>query len=752
MYFENSTKFERMNRNISQLVIFFLIAIISFSVLGDVRVENKTIEHARSLSSQLKSQSEASGFARIAKEMGPIIDDARGAKMETSRLNILRELIESMRKYTQQRIKSMETGIQENEAALERLYRSQSWDDYNFAQAAFAYWRAWIDLELARRIHNASTKNNALLTALKGFRVASMQMFRPDLVYGGWLGIGYVEMESGHLDRARDIFLRLEEALALAPESPIREAVKLEVRLLNIRTGNVTAIPVNRQIDSSEAKMLRIEAFTLLDDARKTGNNAEGVAQRLNVLINSGRMDQSLLNEMMGYAQEIAAIGLGAWSDLAAAEFRLRHKDYNRAVQKFETFFKKVVLPRGLNIDNYRYRWAVANFKAKHYQSAVSILERLVRRKHLSIEINKAATKLLFAAASARESGTNSAVNRASLRAAAQRLVSKYPSDRDSDVARLVIAQTTSNTEDALNSLAKIKSNPKLRGDVERATYQITTAEFRRKLAQGKTRQAIAFARDGINVFKKLPEKDKTDAGNRAFFIQMRALVDPNPGEVLHSLVSFSKPDNSNRNVDRALLWSQLQLYDRLRPDDKWLECQADKLLELITTLSAQSIPSWQMEVVYPWIAQLDNAVLRLQFARLVHPSAKTDQDMDRRFHGLIVESLIDTENLADAYEAARAFSRAYTNSGDALRLLGQTAELTNNPFEADRAWRMITESALPTTDIWWEGMLNRTRIRTNSTRPLQGCPLLAELKSRTKYLPAAYKIEYELMLNASQC
>jgi hypothetical protein len=733
-----------LNRSLLESLFFFLIVNLGFTAPVTVHADSKTIERTRTLLSQLKSQTDASVFSRIAKEMGPIIDETRATKIDTPKLKILRELIESMRMHTQQRVKYMESGIQEDEAALERLYRSQSWDDLSFSQAAFAYWRAWIDLELARRVNNASAKNLALLPARQGFRVASMQLFRPDLMYGAWLGIGYVEMEQGHLDRAREIFIKLEEALSLAPESSIREAVSIEVRLLNIRTGNVNLSPASRQIDDHEAKMLRIEAFALLDDARKTGSHPEGVAQRFYALINSGRMDQSLLNNMMSYTQEIAAINLGAWTDLAAAELRLRHKDYNKAVQKFDTFFKKVVVPKGVNVDNYRYRWAVAHYKANHYQAAMNILEKLVRKKHLDSEIKKAATKLLFVAAAAREGKGSSSANRSSLRAAAQRFISMNPNDRDSDSARLILAQTSSDANVALKSLAQIKTKSKLRGDVERTAYQIITTEFRTKIAQGKIEMAKGLARDGIKAFQKLPETDRTDTKNMALLTQMRALVDPHPGKILSSLDSLDKQGNSDRDIHLALLWSRLQLYSRLG--------ESSKLVELITRLSAKSIPSWEMAVVYPWIAQQENAELRLELARLAHPSAKTDSDMDRRFRGLIIESLIETENNTDAYENAMSFSQTYRNSGDAWRLLGRTAELANKPFEADKAWSVITESALPTTEIWWQGMLNRVRIRAGSTRPKQACPLLQELKSRTKYLPATYKTEYQSVLNTSEC
>ena len=69
---------------------------------------------------------------------------------------------------------------------LDRLYRSQEWDDMSFALAAFPYWRAWIDSELAYREQNVgimgAEKTTALLPAEKGFRGAS-------LILSTWFGV-----------------------------------------------------------------------------------------------------------------------------------------------------------------------------------------------------------------------------------------------------------------------------------------------------------------------------------------------------------------------------------------------------------------------------------------------------------------------------------------------------------------------------------------------------------------------------------
>ena len=93
--------------------------------------------------------------------------------------------------------------------------------------------------------------------------------------------------------------------------------------------------------------MLRTELFALLERSRVEGKHEQAIARHLRALIKAGRMDQSLLENIMAYAREVAAIDVDPWSTLAAAEFRLLHNDYQKAVQKYEAFFKEFIPQQG---------------------------------------------------------------------------------------------------------------------------------------------------------------------------------------------------------------------------------------------------------------------------------------------------------------------------------------------------------------------------------------------------------------------
>ena len=721
------------------LVLLGIIGVSPLSVAA-----SDPLAETQKLLDQLKLQPEPKEFARVANDVGPFIDGVRQADPGVGKLKKLRGLLGEMRGQTEKRLASIENESQNSEAALERLYRSQDWDDLSFALAAFPYWRAWMDLEIAKTIEDEGLKTQALLPARKGFRAASMQLFRPGLVYGGWLGLGYVEMEEGHHARAKQIFESLENALATEEDSPIRQAVSLELRLLEARTGEVRPTKIGRKIDANEAKILRIEAFALLQESRKTGGRPTTAAERLRALIEAGYLDQSLLSDMMVYAQEIAGVNVGPWTDLAGGEFALQYDHFYNAMQKYEAFFRAVNPPPGLDLDHYRYRWALAAYKAEIYQPAVDILEKLQRKKDLSDELDKATAKLLYAVYAAREASGGSIANRKSLRVAAQRYVSKSPDDKDADAARLMIAQTSSNASTALQSLNAIKSSSKLSGDVERTAYQIIARDFSAKIARNQTKLAVGLAKKGIAAFQKLPKADKADTFNFAIVLQMRALADPNPEDVLKALDFIEKKDHSNLDIRKALIWSRLQLYNRLG--------DRTKVTDYVRSLAADGVPSWQMEFLYPWVADLEDIPWQLELARFLHPAVKNQPDMDRRLWVLIIKDLMETGENAAAYDEALAFSKAHPASGDAWQLLGQTAELTERPFEADRAWQVITDKAVPTMAIWWDGMLSRVRIRTQSTRPEEACPLIAEMTKSAEFVPGNLKPELERARAESRC
>ena len=112
---------------------------------------------------------------------------------------------------------------------------------------------------------------------------------------------------------------------------------------------------------------------------------------------------------------------------------------------------------------------------------------------------------------------------------------------------------------------------------------------------------------------------------------------------------------------------------------------------------------------------------------------------------------LLKSDQNEIAYSESIKFTKDYPSSGDAWRLLGRSAEKVNKPFEADKAWGVITKKAIPTQEVWWEGMISKARIR--STRRLdQACNLMRKMKRSEEYLPKKLKNDYGTLMTNLDC
>lgn len=683
-------------------------------------------------------------YAAVANEVGPVVDELRQAGLDAKQLDAIRRQLEQMRVLADQRLDQYEAATNENEGALENMYRSRVWDDMSFALAAFPYWRAWIDLELARMVNGQGEKSQALKPARDGFKAASVQLFKPGLVYGGWLGLGYVELEGGRKDRAKEIFKKLEEALASEPDSPVRQAVSMELRNIDAKQGTVSSFASKGgKYSDNDAPVIKNEAFAMLQQSRKTGGRPLEAAARLKSLIDAGKIDDQLLSNMMTYAQELSGVDVGPYTDLAGAEFAMANEHWYNAMQKYAAFFKAVQPPPDLDLNNYRYRWALAAYKSDIFEPAIDVLNKLLAQPRLSGELDEAGSKLLYAIYATREQKGGSQANHQKLREAAARFVSRSPHDPAADAARLMIAQTATSAGAALQQLGQA-SSAEAKAQIGRTAFGIIARDFSTAVARGKTAQGAGLARQGIDAWQTLPAEDKKDQFNFAVLLEMRALVDPDPDAVLKALDQIEQKGKLNNDIERALVWSRLQLLDRMK-DPARSEAYVRKL-------AGSGIPAWQVEYLYPWIKDGKDVEQRMKLATLVRPAVKDQPEMDRRFAMLIIEDLLVKKDATGANEQARAFLKQYPKSGDAWRLVARSSEAVNQPFEADRAWNVITDKAVPTMPIWWEGMLSRVRIRTQSNRPDEACPLLKQLLKQQQYVPADFKDEFNAARGSARC
>lgn len=701
------------------------------------------ITQARQLLSALTDDVGTSRYAQVGREYGQVVDGVRQGKASLKQLMTMREITAQLRDRATARLKAAEAAAGENEGALEGLYRSITWDDLSFALAAFPYWGAWIDLEISKRYKNPDEKKKWVWEAKKGFRATSVQIFRPSLVYGGWLGLGYVAAAEGKTARALEIFESLQNSLGDDPSHPLYEVVSLEIRLLRAKKGQVVGSGGSGALDATEAKLLRAEAFALFEQYRTTQSGAREAASRLRRIIEAGYVDDELIALILQYRVEIVAHDIGPYTALAGAEYAFENEHYFDAVRKYKEFFASVEFRGNVNYDRIRYRHALACYKAKLNDDAAIIAESLLRNKKLDPEIKKAAVKLAYVARATRK-GKPTAGSRGAMQRAAERFVTAYPNDADADGARLRVAQQTSDSNKAFYMLNNVKTPAKLKGSVQQTKFYIIARDFSNAIRRTKSEPPTALAARGISAYKQLPNKQQRVPENKAIAIQMRAIVDKRPEEVIAAIDAAEKDGGLNLSSRQALLWARIKCLERMGDDDA--------LLTYLGQIAQSGLQGWQLEQVYPVIKANANVNLRVAAANELLPGLSSEPQMERRFKIILIEGMLEQEQYAEAYEQAKLFRDAYPKAGDAYRLFALAAGHTDRPIEADRAWRTITDRSDPRREIWWQGMLHRMELRAASTRPKAACEVLSEVDARIELMPPAVAPKLEALRLSLPC
>ena len=277
--------------------------------------------------------------------------------------------------------------------------------------------------------------------------------------------------------------------------------------------------------------------------------------------------------------------------------------------------------------------------------------------------------------------------------------------------------------------LNNVKTPKKLQGGVEQTKFYILARDFANGLRKGQTKNLESIASQGIRAFKSLPSDQRRNADTLALVLQMRSLGDKQPEKVIEAIDKMESKLKLSITAREALLWARIKCFERLGRDEE--------LVAYLANVAKSSPEAWQMEQIYPAVRSLPDPGRRLDVVRSMIPGLGKLPSMDRRFRVMEIDAQLELGQYEEAYDQAKAFLDAYPRAGDGWRVLAIAAANTDKPFEADRAWKTITERSDPRRDIWWEGMISRAEIRANSTRPKAACEILDEIRARKTQMPA---------------
>ena len=221
----------------------------------------------------------------------------------------------------------------------------------------------------------------------------------------------------------------------------------------------------------------------------------------------------------------------------------------------------------------------------------------------------------------------------------------------------------------------------------------------------------------------------------------MRALVDQNPDKVLAAIDKMEANLKLSITAREAMLWARIKCFERLG--------NYDSMMDYLSTIARGSPQAWQMEQIYPAVRALEDDSNKLSVVRAMLPGLSKLPSMERRFRIMEIDSMLALAQYEQAYEASKNFLDLYPRAGDGWRVLAVSAGKTGKPFEADSAWKTITERADPRRELWWEGMLSRAEIRAASTRPKAACQILEELTARKSQMPAGLNTKVDAVTKA---
>ena len=218
-----------------------------------------------------------------------------------------RKLGEQLHSNCRSAIRDIERATNEDEAALESLYRSELWYELNRALASLRYWQAWLDLSLAQHAQDKETRVTALSRAERGFQASSLRILYPGLVYGSWLGLSYVAQLQDDTATMRQRLLLLTRALESDPQNPLHQIVETELALLEMKIDGNNPIEIvdNEPLTPATARLLEEQAFVLLQKRREENTGGFKAAENLHRLVDQGFLDDRLFARILGYRDEI---------------------------------------------------------------------------------------------------------------------------------------------------------------------------------------------------------------------------------------------------------------------------------------------------------------------------------------------------------------------------------------------------------------------------------------------------------------
>lgn len=405
-------------------------------------------------------------FEVAARAVGELVTQARRLKVTSALYERLVELAIQLRDGVTRAREAREDEAGGSESALEKLYRSLDWNHLGYAKVASQYWAAWSRLGWAEGLPEGQARTTLLQRAESGFVRGTLEVRRPWLARDSLLGAGIARQQLGKMKGAARAFERLETILAAEGESPLLNALRVELAGLALARGRLAdaqqlmaKLPPNA-IDGERAQAMRLlEAKGWLVQTRGGGQGAARAAQLIRQVIEGGGdASRSAVGLALEFKKELAGQSLGLASDLIDGEEAFSAQRFAEARDSFARLIERKSDMPGLNQAVILYKYAASLSETGDRKKAVQVLDRLSRLR-LSPEISQPAARLAYALAAQEVKETDNKANRKRLLTAGERLVKVAPDAPEADAARIWLARAREKGGSISKAIALLEKN-----------------------------------------------------------------------------------------------------------------------------------------------------------------------------------------------------------------------------------------------------------------------------------------------------
>ena len=419
-------------------------------------------------------------FEIAARGLGELVTRARRLQVAGSLYQRLVELALQLRTSVTRAREAREDEAGGSEASLEKLYRSLDWNHLAYAKVASQYWTAWARLGWAEGLPAGQARTTLLQKAEGGFIRGTLEVRRPWLARDSLLGAGIARRQLGKLKGSARAFQRLETILAPEGETPLLNALRVELAGLALERGRLSeaqrlmSLLPPGAIDSERAQAMGLmEAKGRLEQVRSGGQGAARAAELIRrVVEGGGEASRSAVGLALEFKKELAGQSLGLASDLIDGEEAFAARRFAAARDSFASLIARKKKMPGLDQSVIQYKYAASLSETGDQKKAVEVLDRLLRKK-LSPSIAVPAARLRYALAAQEVKNKSTANNRKRLLRAAERLVKVAPDAQEASAARIWLARAREQGGSIDKAIALLEKNAP-----ESAAYPATRLEL----------------------------------------------------------------------------------------------------------------------------------------------------------------------------------------------------------------------------------------------------------------------------------